>query len=116
MRPTPNERVERFRVAGHRTNGNNGHFMIDCPATRTILAVIASDGAGWEHVSVHVHGVARCPNWTEMGWVKDLFWEREEAVMQLHPPESQYRNIHPYVLHLWRPLLIEIPLPPLMLV
>ncbi|WP_456813633.1 MULTISPECIES: DUF7694 domain-containing protein [unclassified Bradyrhizobium] len=44
----------------------------------------------WEHVAVSTP--RRCPNWEEMCFVKDLFWNEEECVMQLHPPHSQYVN------------------------
>lgn len=65
---------------------------------------------GWEHVSVSTD--RRCPNWPEMSFVKDLFWEPEETVVQFHPPQSEYVNHHPYCLHLWRPIDAIIPLPP----
>ena len=55
----------------------------------------------WEHVSVSHRG--RCPSWEEMRDVKDLFWAEDECVVQFHPPKSEYVNIHPYVLHLWKP-------------
>jgi len=55
--------------------------------------------------------VERCPTWEEMCFVKSLFWNDEEAVMQLHPPKSQWVNNHPYCLHLWKPMNAEIPLP-----
>ena len=58
----------------------------------------------------------RCPNWLEMCFAKGLFWEDEEAVMQLHPPKSDYVNCHPYCLHLWKPLETAIPLPPSIMV
>ena len=75
--------------------------------------VIASSGGGWEHVSVSPGGKkSRCPTWDEMCAIKDMFFEEEEAVMQLHPAKSEYVNNHPYCLHLWRPLEREIPLPP----
>ena len=32
--------------------GNNGAFLIPIPESRIVLMVVASDGAGWEHVSV----------------------------------------------------------------
>jgi hypothetical protein len=64
----------------------------------------------WDHVSVSI--ADRCPTWNEMCWIKDLFFDPEECVLQFHPPQSQYINIHPYVLHLWKPKDIEIPLPP----
>ena len=47
--------------------GNNGAFTI--PFESFILHVIASDGQGWEHVSVSLSH--RTPNWREMCFVKD---------------------------------------------
>lgn len=74
------------------------------------LSIIFSCNEGWEHVSVSLPN--RCPTWAEMCLVKELFWEDDEAVMQLHPPKADYVNCHPYCLHLWRPLVGQIPLPP----
>ncbi|MCX8016811.1 MAG: hypothetical protein N2690_02735 [Rhodocyclaceae bacterium] len=48
--------------------------------------------------------------------MKALFWDDEDAVMQLHPPQSQWVNNHSYCLHLWRPTQQPIPLPPAILV
>jgi len=90
-----------------------GHADIPGPHART-LTVIFSDGQGWEHVSVSTPG--RCPNWPEMVFVKDLFWAPSDAVFQLHPPQSDYVNMHPYCLHLWRSPSQPIPLPPWQLV
>lgn len=80
------------------------------------LTVIFSGGedCGWEHVSVSTPG--RPPNWREMCFVKDLFWDAEDAAMQLHPPKSNYVNNHPHCLHLWRPTQAEIPMPETILV
>jgi hypothetical protein len=84
------------------------------------LRIIATDGEGdpelpvWEHVSVSIG--THCPSWEEMNWVKELFWENEECVMQIHPPKSQYKNLHPFTLHLWRPKEQQIPLPPRIMV
>jgi hypothetical protein len=75
---------------------------------------IACDGGGWEHVSVSLP--ARAATWAEMCHVKAIFWDPEDVVMQLHPAESQYVNLHPFVLHLWRPTTATIPLPPLIYV
>ena len=70
----------------------------------------------WEHVTVIVRTKEtrsnRCPSWEEMCFVKDQFWDEETAVMQLHPPKSNWISNHPYALHLWRPVCAEIPLPP----
>jgi hypothetical protein len=91
-------------------SGPNGKFFVRRSPRHPRLTIIVSDGMGWEHASVSAPG--RTPTWDEMQWVKEQFWEPEDVVMQLHPPESEYVNCHPYCLHLWRPLLSEIPVPP----
>jgi hypothetical protein len=80
------------------------------------LTILASDGAdtGWQHVSVSTR--RRCPNWREMCFVKNLFWEPEECVVQFHPPASRYVNNYSTVLHMWRCIDKEFPTPPDILV
>ena len=123
-------------------DGNNGAFHLESPEPGWKLALICSDGSdpdapegdGWEHVSVHAYREQRIevvgllgrgskpglkqrtPTWKEMAYVKDLCWEGEDVVMQLHPRKSQYINCHPHVLHLWRPRHLAIPTPPAILV
>lgn len=92
--------------------GNNGLFII--PHTTYELQVIASDGEGWEHVSVSLRN--RAPNWEQMSYIKSLFWDDEDCVVQYHPPKSEYVNNHNFCLHLWRPIDKEIPMPPSILV
>jgi hypothetical protein len=91
-----------------------GAFLIMGPLGAKLM-IIASPGDAhedipWEHVSVSTKD--RTPTWREMCFVKDLFWDEEEAVMQLHPPLSDWVNNHNYCLHLWRPMDGNIPLPP----
>jgi len=74
------------------------------------MTLIVSWGENWEHASASF--AHRTPTWGEMCDVKNLCWQEEEAVMQLHPPEDQWVNCHPYCLHLWRPKGQAIPLPP----
>lgn len=88
--------------------GNNGAFRIGH------LNIIASDGKGWEHVSVSKIG--HTPSWDEMCYIKSLFWDAEDCVVQYHPPESEYVNCHPYCLHMWRPTDDSLPRPPSYLV
>lgn len=112
---TNNKAIERYRVtsgkyASTQAEGNNGLFKVYGPKGR--LVVIASDGMGWEHVSVSPVPQTRVPTWDEMCFVKNLFWDKEECVVQYHPPESEYVNFHPFVLHLWKPTGINIPTPP----
>lgn len=64
------------------------------------MAIIVSWAEGWEHVSVSLRN--RCPTWDEMCLVKDIFWRDDECAVQFHPPKSEYVNLHPYCLHLWK--------------
>jgi hypothetical protein len=77
---------------------NYGIFII--PYSKERIRVIASAGAGWDHVSVSLEN--RTPTWEEMCFIKGLFWDDEDCVVQFHPPKSQWINNHPYCLHLWR--------------
>lgn len=111
--------VERARIRtgalrSESSDAPNGAFALSLAGH--LLHIISDDGAttGWEHVSVSA--VNRTPTWEEMHSVKKLFWPSHEVVMQLHPAESEYVNIHEHVLHLWRPKNADIPTPPRALV
>ncbi len=99
-------------------DGNNGAFSVPMGPQGVFANCIISDGEGWEHLSVHIpdQGKARTPTWDEMCKLKDLFWKKDEWVVQYHPAESKYVNIHPHVLHLWRPREAFLPTPPIMFV
>ena len=87
-----------------------GFFVVPSCIDRAPLRVIASNGDGWDHVSVSRK--TRCPNWEEMEQVAALFFTEHETAMQLHVPRSQHLNLHPYCLHWWRPHAHIIPTPP----
>jgi hypothetical protein len=76
------------------------------------FAVVASNGDGWDHVSVSL--AHRCPTWDEMDEIKRMFFRPDEVAMQLHLPVADHINCHPYTLHIWRPHGTKraIPLPP----
>ena len=63
--------------------------------------VCGMNEGGFEHVSVQLMA-RRLPTWNEMCVVKDIFWQDEEQVIQIHPKKSQYVNMVE-ALHLWRP-------------
>lgn len=115
---------ERYRIvvgrqASNASYGNNGAFSIPSPLGRgRELFVIASDGAGWEHVScdARMGNKQMTPLWDEMCYLKDVFWDGEDTVIQYHPPKSEYVNMQPNTLHLWRPTRMIIPTPPSILV
>lgn len=109
----PNEYRVRAGVLGSDDSyGNNGAFLV--PFRSYTFKVIASDAEGWEHVSVSLPN--RCPNWEEMCYMKDLFWDDTGCVVQFHPPKSEYVNNHNYCLHLWKPVGTTLPTPPRVLV
>lgn len=95
-----NEEIEKYRLTKYssRQFGNNGAFIV--PFESYELKVIASDGGGWDHVSVSLSN--RTPRWKEMCFIKDLFFYDDETVVQFHPKKSEYVNTHPYCLHLWK--------------
>lgn len=111
----PNQyRLRRGPMGSDESYGNNGAFFIPSRPGKAPFKVVASDGMGWDHVSVSLPD--RCPTWEEMCRVKALFWDDEDAVMELHPPRSDWVNNHQFCLHLWRPQECAIPLPPSVMV
>ncbi len=95
-----------------------GSFLI--PRQGTHLRVIACDASDpnypWEHVSCHAYDPffrkQRTPNWDEMCYLKSLFWDDTECVVQFHPATTDHICIHDHVLHLWKPINETIPMPP----
>lgn len=82
--------------------------------TGEVFQVCISEGLGWDHVSVTVRcseKETRTPTWDEMCRIKNLFFKDTETVVQFHPRKSEYVNVHPNVLHLWRDQSTEFKLP-----
>jgi hypothetical protein len=121
MRSTLSERLEAGRIrtgawASDLSYGPTGAFDVSgpCGLRLHIVANVANlFSDGWEHVSVST--IRRTPNWREMCFVKELFWDDDEVVVQFHPAKSDYVNNHPHCLHLWRHV-DGFPTPPPMLV
>ena len=109
MKSNPPAKLEQARIRTGPWGSDGGYgmygaFRIAGPCGSE-LVILASAGVeledeGWEHASVSVKH--RTPNWTEMCFVKDLFWEDHETVVQFHPRKSEYVNQHPFALHLWK--------------
>ncbi|HMR51232.1 MAG TPA: hypothetical protein PKA33_01490 [Amaricoccus sp.] len=89
---------------------DGGAYEIRSPRSGAKMMVVASNGAGWDHVSVSLRN--RCPTWDEMERVKRMFFLPTETAMQLHVPPVAHISAHPYCLHLWRPQDASIPMPP----
>jgi hypothetical protein len=137
MRATLPKRLESGRIrqglwATSPDDGFNGIFVIPGPDGRE-LDIAGGNGngnylvltnglqdrarapapTGWEHVSVQAD--SGTPSWDEMCFVKELFWDEDECVVQYHPPLSQYVRANPHRLHLWKPKHETIPMPPTVL-
>lgn len=103
-------RITTGKLGSDSSYGCNGAFYIDV-RRQTPSFVIASNQFGWEHVSVSV-SPEHSPSWELMCKVKDLFWDEEDCVVQYHPPRSDYKNLHPHCLHMWREVGMEFNRPP----
>ena len=100
--------------------GNNGQFIIPKNGKDIkSLFVQASDGGGWEHLSVSIipkpGKKRRLPTHGEMEYVRFAFWEKTDWIIEFHPPVTEYVNNAP-CLHLWRPIGVNFPTPDSLLV
>lgn len=102
----------RVSLFGYMGDEHNGAFKFRINGNN--YKVIASNGGGWEHVSVSCE--SKVPTWDIMCQIKDMFFKEDEVVMQLHPAKDEYINNHPNCLHLWRPINQTIPTPPSIMV
>lgn len=106
----------RIKLWGLYGDATNGKFIIPRKNKSGYYQVIASDGLGWDHVSACLldnqkNLVERSLRWEEMCEIKEMFFEEGIEVVQIHPKKEDYIDDHPYVLHLWRPNSLEMPLP-----
>lgn len=76
--------------------------IIELPTKVRASLVVGFNEDGWEHVSIELYA-RRLPTWAEMCYIKNIFWDDEEEVVQIHPKKSEYVNITE-ALHLWRPV------------
>lgn len=104
--------TEGIMASSEGIDGANGLFIFNKNGKK--LRAVISDELGWDHVSVSTK--TRVPTWKEMCWIKDLFFDDEETVVQYHPKKSAYVNDHPYTLHLWRNQATGHDLPPTIMV
>jgi len=97
--------MEKYRVdhpfaQGVRGDEYNGAFHYKNAGNH--WAIIASNGGGWDHVSVSLINRKRTPTWEEMCAFKDMFFFEHEVVIQIHPKKEDYVNLSKNCLHLWR--------------
>lgn len=80
----------------------NGAAM-NLPDCGNCTVIWTRDEGSMEHVSVSPTRKYKIPSWNDMCKLKDIFFDDEEEVYQIHPPKSEYVNLDTNCLHLWRP-------------
>lgn len=112
MKPLEQIIADHRHIYSGKVQISNDGFMGYMTVDRIDMTFVASWGGGWDHVSVAPLKKKIVPTWEIMCKVKDVFFEPEEAVIQIHPPKSEHVNNMPNCLHLWRANDREMLLPP----
>ncbi len=76
--------------------------------------VVFGHNEGWlmDHVSISHYKPSKLPTWDDMCKLKDMFFHKDEMVVQIHPSEENYvhgvyaplKGKLENVLHLWSPV------------
>lgn len=74
------------------------------PDCGTCSVIWGDNEEGYEHVSVTPKKKFNVPTWNDMCVLKDMFFEDDEEVYQIHPKKSEYVNVVENCLHLWKPI------------
>ena len=114
-------RITKGVMASEPGSGPEGAFAIRVRSGE-VMKVIAGDGRDWaelnlpkpvwEHVSVSTFDGKRLPTWEEMDEIRHCFWLPDEVPIQLHVGGARRVNTNPHVLHMWRPIGVDLPMPP----
>ena len=108
--------LDKYRINLYGSIGDEYNGAFEIYFGGKTFFIVASNGKGWEHISVSIRNSRRCPTWEEMCKIKDMFFNDDEVVVQFHPAKKDYVNNHKNCLHLWKPLEHEIQTPPKILV
>lgn len=106
--------IPRLEIILTGEDGGAGRVFLNTNRLNKAASVIWSWGDGWDHVSVSYRN--RVPTWDEMCEIKDMFFYDDEECVEYHPRKSQYVNVMPYCLHIWRRQDGGIPKPPMYMV
>lgn len=111
------EKAEKFRSPHplgipHKEGDDYGWFMIPSKKSKKhkLRVMVAPSDSEWQHISISLPN--RCPFWSEMCEIKDLFFNEDDVVVQYHPAKKDYVNIADNCLHLWKWNSGEFPTPP----
>lgn len=104
------KKIRNLKIVAESDDGFLGYWTD--PTTQKVYSIIMSWDGGWEHLSIAPIRIGKTPSWELMCKFKEMFFKDEEACVQYHPKKSEYINIHPNCLHIWRPLYEKLPTPP----
>ena len=82
--------------------------FVKLPNCGTCTVIWNDNESGWEHVSIAPKHKYNIPTWDDMCTLKDMFFNDDEEVYQIHPNKSEYVNIMDNCLHLWKPIGIDL--------
>lgn len=71
--------------------------------TKKGSVIFSNNEGGYEHVSFSPYS-GKMPSWEDMCALKDIFWNDDEEVYQIHPPKNEYVDLQDNCLHLWKPI------------
>lgn len=82
-------------------------FLIPLNDNKKAFVIASEDFVGWDHVSAHIISVEsgslnRTPNNEEMQFLRNIFFEDEDVVVEFHPAKKDYINNYSYALHMWK--------------
>ena len=97
-----NEIIESGCLWGMENSIIGNSALIKLPDCGTCTVVWDDNESGYEHVSVSPVKKFNIPSWNDMCIVKDVFFEDEEEIYQIHPKKSEYVNLQQNCLHLWK--------------
>ena len=113
------------KFATTKEDGPNGAFIIPARNAKVkgqCLLIMINSSFGWEHVSIRMYNgqtsnaMAIFPTHFDISDVKNLFWDKDETVVQIFPDERLYKSRNDYIIHLWSCKLNgpfnEFPMPP----
>lgn len=93
-----------------RYEGDDGFGgYINLPTGHFVTFMFSYSG-GWEHLSISKP--TQTPSWDDMCAAKNMFWDEDECCVEYHPAKKDYVNLHPYCLHIWKPINETLPTPP----
>jgi hypothetical protein len=109
LHPAESYRIRYGRLGSDESFEANGYFLV--PYKDEYLLCLISDAGGWDHVNISLPH--RTPNWNEIEFVRDTFFDAKDVVVIYSPPRLKPFLSNPNHIHLWRKQGQSFPIPSL---